>query len=72
VREAIDNARLCGAPPRDIIRAHGGPGGAGEMAPPAAAIGGVQFELIEDCGHKPWHERRAKLPSCAALDRAPK
>ena len=39
---------------------------------PAAAIGGVQFELIEDCGHKPWHERRAKLPSCAALDRAPK
>jgi pimeloyl-ACP methyl ester carboxylesterase len=42
----------------------------GVRAPLAAAIGDLQFELLKDCGHTPWHERRAKESFYAALERA--
>ncbi len=42
----------------------------GVRGPLAAVIGDLQFEIIKDCGHTPWHERRAKEPFYAALERA--
>jgi len=46
IENGMDNFRTYGRPPFDIVLVHGGPGGAGEMAPVARRLG-RQFGVIE-------------------------